>query len=161
MGLRDHQTLELRQLALACLKSPSATVHTLLQAWTQYMRSPEHERERDRSQKNSPENEKAVNQKKRQVALKMHVHSLRHQLREMKRENAAKTHQQRWQALQKQLQDLTLKHGYGKLPLDGRILHPRYDLLLEAAATAVPEWREPLGCNLDEQSAEMHSEESL
>ena len=123
------QTSVHKQLALACLKSASATVHTLLQAWTQYMRSPEHERERDRSQKNSPENEKAVNQKKGQVALKMHVHSLRHQLREMKRENAAKNHPQRWQALQKQLQDLTLQHGYGKLPSDGRILQQRYDLL--------------------------------
>ena len=92
------------------------------------------------SQRINPEDEEAVNQKKRQVELKMQVHSLRHQLREMKRENAAKTDPPAWEALQKQLQDLTLQHGYGKLPLDGSILDPRYDLLLEAAA-AVPEWR--------------------
>ena len=104
------------------------------------MRSPEHEKEKARSQRINQEDEEAVNQKKRQVELKMQVHSLRHQLREMKRENAAKTDPQAWEALQKQLQGLTLQHGYGKLPLDGSILDPRYDLLLEAAA-AVPEWR--------------------
>ena len=104
------------------------------------MRSPEHEKEKARSQRINPEDEEAVNQKKNQVELNMQVHSLRHQLREMKRENTAKTNPQAWEALQKQLQDLTLQHGYGKLPLKRSILDPRYDLLLEAAA-AVPEWR--------------------
>ena len=59
----------------------------------------------------------------------MQVHSLRHQLREMNRENAAITQPEKYEALRKQLQDLTVQHGYGKLPLDGSILHQRYDLL--------------------------------
>ena len=58
------QTSFHKQSALACLKSPSATVHTLLQAWTRYMRSPEHEKEKARSQRINPEDEEAVNQKK-------------------------------------------------------------------------------------------------
>merc|ERR1712242_105917 len=53
------QTSIHKQLALACLKSPSATVHTLLQAWTQYMRAPEHEKEKARSQRINPEDEEA------------------------------------------------------------------------------------------------------
>ena len=99
------------------------------------MRSPEHQNEKARSQRINPEDEEALNQKRRQVELKMQVHSLRHQLREMKRENAAKTDPQawedpqKWEALQTQLQDLTLQHGYGKLPLDGSIIPERYNLL--------------------------------
>ena len=123
------QTCIHKQLATACLKSPSATVHTLLQAWTEYMDSPEHEKEKARSRRINPDDEETKNQKERQLELKMQVHSLRHQLREMNRKNTAKTHPRKWEALRKQLQDLTLQHGYGKLPLDGSILHPRYDLL--------------------------------
>ena len=85
-----QQTSIHKQLAMACLKSPSATVHTLLQAWARYMHSEEHEREKARAKKNKPEDEEAVNEKNFQVDLKMKVHSLRHQLREMRRDNTAK-----------------------------------------------------------------------
>ena len=124
-----EQTSIHKQLALACIKCPSATVHTLLQAWIKYMRSPEHEKEKSRSRKINSDDEEAVNEKRRQVQLKLQVHSLRHQLRMMKRQNAVKNNPREWATLQKQLQDLTLQHGYGKLPSDGRILQPRYDLL--------------------------------
>ena len=90
--------------------------------------------------KNNPEDEEAVNQIKREVELKMQVHSLKHQLRQMKRENAHKKKSTKNETLEAQLQDLTLQHCYGKLPLDGSILDSRNDLLLEAAA-ALPEWR--------------------
>ena len=52
------------------------------------MRSPEHAKEKARSRTIKPEDEEAVNQKKREVELKMQVHSLQHQLRQVKRENA-------------------------------------------------------------------------
>ena len=54
----------------------------------------------------------------------------------MRREMAANTDPEEWEglqeyeALQNQLQDLTLQHGYGKLPLDGSILDQRPNLLL-------------------------------
>ena len=93
------------------------------------MHSPEHEKEKARSRRINRDDEETRNQKERQLEVKMQVHSLRHQLREMKREIAAKTHPRKWEALQQQLQDLTLQLGYGKLPLDGSILHPQNDLL--------------------------------
>ena len=40
-----------------------------------------------------------------------------------------RTHPGQWAALQNELQDLTLRHGYGKLPSDGSILQQRYDIL--------------------------------
>ena len=58
------QTCIHKQLALACLKSPSTTVHSLLQSWTQYMHSPEHEKEKARSRRINPEDQEAVNHKK-------------------------------------------------------------------------------------------------
>ena len=70
------------------------------------MQSPEHEKEKARARIIKPENEEAVNKKKRQMELKMQMNSLRHQLREMTRDNAAKTDPQTWQALLKHLQDL-------------------------------------------------------
>ena len=85
------------------------------------MRSPEHAKEKARSRPIKPEDEEAVNQKKREVELKMQVHSLKHQLRQMKRENAHELYPQKYEALEQQLQDLTLQHGYGKLPLDGSL----------------------------------------
>ena len=106
------------------------TIHALSKAWKREVPT----------QRINPEDEEAMNQKKHQVELKMQVHSLTHQLREMKRENAAKTNPQAWEALQKQLQDLTLQHGYVKLPLNGSILVSKNDLLLESAA-AIPKWR--------------------
>ena len=50
-----------------------------------------------------PADGEAVNQKKREVELKMQVHSLKHQHRQMKRENAHKLYPQKCEALEKQL----------------------------------------------------------
>ena len=57
---------------MAFLKFPcaSATVHTLLEDWAQYMRSPEHAREKARALKVDPGNAKAVREKERQQQLK-------------------------------------------------------------------------------------------
>ena len=93
------------------------------------MQSPEHAKEAARAREINPEDKEAVKEKRRQEQLKMQVHSLRHQLREMKCDNAGSTHPQEWEALREQLQELTLQHGYGKLPLDGSILNPRCNLL--------------------------------
>ena len=86
-------------------------------------------KEKSHSRKINSEDEEAVNEKRRQVQLKLQVHSLRHQLRMMKRQNAVTNNPREWETLQKQLEDLTLQHGYGKLPSDGTILQQRYDLL--------------------------------
>ena len=93
------------------------------------MRSPEHGKEKARAQKIDPQDEETVKEKQQQVNLKIKVHSLRHQLRQMKRGNASESAPQRYEQLQKQLQNLTLQHGYGKLPLDGSILQPRCNIL--------------------------------
>ena len=133
-----QQTCIHKQLAMSCLKSPSATVDTLLHSWAKYMQSPEHDKEKKRAQKVDPANEEAVNEKNRQVELKMRVHSLRHQLRQVRilhNKNIAyhdmsRQQQQQydyWSSgnMEKELQELTRQHGYGKLPLDGTILQQR------------------------------------
>ena len=132
------QTAIHKQLALACLKSATATVHTLLQAWSEYMQSTEHEKEKQRSRLIKPEDEEGINEKKRQRELNIKVHALRQQNREMRKENTAKNDPQKWYTHQNQLQQLTLQHGYGKLPWNGKILLPRYDLLHRAAPAAPP-----------------------
>ena len=38
-----------KQLAMSFLKFPAARVHTLLQDWAKYMKSPEHEKEKVRA----------------------------------------------------------------------------------------------------------------
>ena len=49
-----------KQLAMSFLKFPSAKVHTLLEHWAEYMRSPDHAKEKARAQKLDPGNAEAV-----------------------------------------------------------------------------------------------------
>ena len=60
-----------KQLAMSFLKFPAATAHTLLQHWAEYMRSPEHAKEKVRAQKLDAGNAEAVIEKERQQKLKM------------------------------------------------------------------------------------------
>ena len=101
------------------------------------MQSPEHEKEKTRAQKVDPADAKAVKEKDRQVALKVRVHSLKHQLQQVKKlHQTTDYHQMTWQQqqqydhwrsghMERELQELTLQHGYGKLPLDGSLLQER------------------------------------
>ena len=57
-------------------------VNTLLESWAQYLESPECLQEKARAQKLDETNAEAVNEKRRQVQLKMRVHGLRHRLRQ-------------------------------------------------------------------------------
>ena len=111
-------------------------VRTLLQEWAEYMRSPEHAQEKARALRLDPGNTEAVREKERQLKVKQKVHSLRHLIRQMKALHVKKWYgEMSWKEKQQytkwwsgemdqELQSLTLKHGYGKLPLDKRILLP-------------------------------------
>ena len=59
-------------------------VNTLLGWWANYLESPEYLRERARARRVDETNAEAVNEKQRQVQLKMKAHSLRHQVRQAK-----------------------------------------------------------------------------
>ena len=125
-----HDTCGSKQLALTFLQYPPAKVDTLLASWATYMKSDGYLREKARSRKVDPDNEKMVQEKALQVKLKVKVHSLRHGLRQVKARKA-KADKEGWHALQKeqrkleeQLQELTLLHGYGKLPEDAQLLLP-------------------------------------
>ena len=52
-----------KQLALACLKGPTAKVQTLLKTWAEYMRSPQHEAEKYRSRNIDLHDAEAVQEK--------------------------------------------------------------------------------------------------
>ena len=119
-----------KQLAMSFLKFPFAMVHTLLQGWVEYMKSPEHETEKARAQRLDTGDAKAVTEKQHQQELKMKVHSLRHQIRQIKALSAKTTysdmtwHQkqqhERWQSgeMHLELEMLTRQHGYGTLPFN-------------------------------------------
>ena len=124
---------------MSFLKFPAARVHTLLQDWAKYMKSPEHEKEKVRAQRLDTGNAEAVLEKKRQGKLKMKLHRLRHQIRQMKALHAKKWYSDMsWQQQQQytkwlsgemdqELESLTLEHGYGKLPLGkGSLLPTRF-----------------------------------
>jgi hypothetical protein len=125
-----------KQLAMSFLKFPSATVHTLLQHWGEYTRSPEHAKEKARALRLDPGNVEAVREKERQIEVKKKLHSLRHQKRQVIALHAKKCYSEMsWQQQQQykkwrsgkmdqELQELTLEHGYGLLPLDKGILLP-------------------------------------
>ena len=49
-----------KQLAMSFLKFSSATVHTLLEHWAEYMMSPEHANEKTRAQRVDLSNAEAV-----------------------------------------------------------------------------------------------------
>ena len=122
---------------MSALESPTVTVHTSLQSWAEYMQSEEQHKEKVRVQKLDTGEEEAVKEKGRQASLKMRVHALRNQWRDIKgleRTNAS--HSRSWHQQQpyehslsggmgKALTELTKERGYGKLPLEGRILQPR------------------------------------
>ena len=121
---------------MSILKFPAATAHTLLQHWAEYMRSPEHAKEKVRAQKLDAGNAQAVIEKERQQKLKMKLHRLRHQIRQMKALHAKKwCSDMSWRQKQRytkwcsgemdqELESLTLEHGYGMLPFDKGILLP-------------------------------------
>ena len=125
-----------KQLAMSVLKFPSAAVHALLQHWAEYMKSPGHTKEKARARRLDPSNKEAVREKEHQIDVKQKVHSLRHQMRQMKALHAKKWYSEmsrqqqqqytKWRSgeMEQELQSLTLEHGYGKLPLDKRILLP-------------------------------------
>ena len=81
-----------KQLAMSFLKFPFAMVHTLLQGWVEYMKSPEHAAEKARAQKLDTGDAKAVTEKQHQQELNMKVHRLRHQMRQIKASSAKTTY---------------------------------------------------------------------
>ena len=58
-----------KQLAMSFLKFPAAAVHTLLRHWAEYMKSPEHAKEKARAQKLDAGNAEAKLEKERQQTL--------------------------------------------------------------------------------------------
>ena len=122
-----------KQLAYALLKHPTSVVNTLLESWAQYLASPEYQREARRAQKVDGANAHAVNKKRGEVQLKLRAHCLRRQIRRAKalhrRQRAIVSRSDRkllqdWHSgkLEKELEECTLAHGYGKLPSTGEIL---------------------------------------
>ena len=125
------------QLALAFVKHPTATVDTLLESWSMYMRSPEYRRQRERSHLNR--SSEVVN---KAVKLKLNVQALRRQNR-----RAANLHKlledgyiqsvpsrdqdmyQRWVTgrLAKDVNEATSLHGYGKLSSGKYLTAPKMD----------------------------------
>ena len=81
-----QQTSINKQLALACLKSPSTIVDILLEEWTEYMHSQEHEREKARARHIPLEDEEGQKEHQQRYSLKIKVHALKHQLKLLKHE---------------------------------------------------------------------------
>ena len=121
---------------MSFLKFPSATVDTLLQDWVEYMKSPEHAKEKARAQKVDSDNEEEKSRKQRELKKKKDVCSLRHLIRQTKSldattrwEDMTWQQQQQWTRwhsgeMDQELESLTQQHGYGKLPGDKGILLP-------------------------------------
>ena len=125
------------QLALAFVKHPTATVDTLLESWSMYMRSPEYRRQRERS--HLTRSSEVVNKADK---LKLNVQALRRQ-----NQRAANLHKllehgyiqsvpsrdqdmyQRWVTgrLAKDVNEATSLHGYGKLSTGKYLTAPRLD----------------------------------
>ncbi len=125
------------QLALAFVKHPTATVDTLLESWSMYMRSPEYRRQRERS--HFTRSSEVVNKADK---LKLNVQALRRQNR-----RAANLHKllehgyiqsvpsrdqdmyQRWVTgrLAKDVNEATSLHGYGKLSTGKYLTAPKLD----------------------------------
>ena len=125
------------QLALAFVKHPTATVDTLLESWSMYMRSPEYRRQRERS--HLTRSSEVVNKADK---LKLNVQALRRQNR-----RAANLHKllehgyiqsvpsgdqdmyQRWVTgrLAKDVNEATSLHGYGKLSSGKYLTAPKLD----------------------------------
>ena len=131
------------QLAIALVKHPTATLHSLLESWAKYLESPEYLKERARARKVRVSDAEATLEKSRQVELKMKVHRLRHQVRQAKALHR-KPHKitsdnrdlyYRWLSggMTAELEECTRDHGFGKLEATGELLqtsgfsrrHPR------------------------------------
>ena len=122
------------QLGMAFLCHPPAALNNLLDSWGQYMTSPEHTQEVRRSCRVEPADEESVLARSQQLELKIHVHKLRHKLRQMeclerKQNRVNMTFSQKVDfekyksgALIDELDALTRQHGFGKLHRDGTML---------------------------------------
>ena len=107
-------------------------VNTLLESWAQYLDAPQYLKEKARAQKLDEANAEAVNEKNRQLDLKMRVHRLRHQVRQAKalvrNQKAITPNNQNlyddWLSgrLTEELDECTKAHGYGKLQSTGEML---------------------------------------
>ena len=127
-----HQECMNVQFALALLRHPTAMVNTLLESWAEYLESDEYLKEKARGQKRDDHNAEAVNEKHRQLHLKMRVYHLRSRVRQARaldRNPEAITDKNRklyeeWCSgkLTKELDECTRAHGYGKLQSTGEML---------------------------------------
>ena len=86
------------------------------------MQSKEHAKEKARARPIKKDDKEGHKETSRQQALKRKVHAIKHELKRKTRRNE---NPEECTKLEEQLQDLTLQHGYGKLPLTGIILLPR------------------------------------
>ena len=86
------------------------------------MQSKEHAKEKARARPIKQDDKEGHTEQRRQQALKRKVHAIKHELKRKTRRN---DNLEECTKLEEQLQDLTLQHGYGKLPLTGIILLPR------------------------------------
>ena len=126
-------------LALALLKHPSAMLDSLLKEWAQYLESPEYEQERERAKKLDDDDEEGHNEKRRQNELRMKVHILRNQVRKAAHLHGQLRRKERvwhklwdkdkalydsWASgeLNKELDECTRAHGYGKVESTGEVL---------------------------------------
>jgi hypothetical protein len=127
------------QLALGLLKHPPVSIHTLLKYWSEYMMSPGYQQEKNRSRKVDEEDEAAVAQKEARIEVKSKLYKLRHKMKQvqaLKRKSPEK-----WTApqnadvayyesgrLTNDLDELTKKHGYGRMHGTDEFLKPaRWD----------------------------------
>ncbi len=125
------------QLALAFVKHPTATVDTLLESWSMYMRSPEYRRQRERS--HLTRSSEVVNKADK---LKLNVQALRRQNRRAVNLHKLLEHgyiqsvpsrdqdmYQRWVTgrLAKDVDEAISLHGYGKLSTGKYLTAPKLD----------------------------------
>ena len=129
----------IRQVAIEFLRNPSKDVHGILSKWAQYMQSQEYRTERERSLRIIDKNSPQAQLRQAQQELKLKVHSLRAKYRNM-RTLDKKMSDELWQklprdvrqsykewrsgAMEQELDELTKRHGYGKLRSENILLGP-------------------------------------
>ena len=129
----------IRQVAIEFLRNPSKDVHGILSKWAQYMQSQAYRTERERSRRIIDKNSSQAQLRQAQQELKLKVHSLRAKYGNMSTLDK-KMSDELWQklprdvrqsykewrsgAMEQELDELTKRHGYGKLRSENILLGP-------------------------------------
>jgi len=120
----------IRKVAIELLRNPTKDLERILWKWAQYMNSPEYHKELDRSRQIIDEYSAEAQLRQEQRELKLEVHRLRAKYRNMRSLHNKMSHNvwrnlsaddrqsyEEWQsgAMEQELNELTKRHGYGKV----------------------------------------------